>query len=80
MKIVFMKVVLPDGYENYDVTSASLRRKTTTFDDYKRVPVQIIELPTDTEIDNHANTEFNKPHLDRFDCGAKWLKYIIENI
>jgi hypothetical protein len=39
-----------------------------------------LKLPTDEEIDNLGNGKFNKPHLDRFDCGAKWLKYIIENL
>ena len=80
MKTIYLKVEIPDDFEDSD------RRIFIGVAEVGDSGVwvgcldhQYFTLPTDREIDILANGEMNKPHLDRFDCGAKWLKSRIEN-
>lgn len=48
MKTLYGKIVLPDGYEDYEVSSVSIRKNTYFMKqpvvDYKRLPIKILNV------------------------------------
>jgi hypothetical protein len=55
MKRVILSVDLPDGYEDFTIKSVSIMKITDEIN-YKRLPVKIIERPTDEEIKKNGIT------------------------